>query len=430
MFNDEATISIRSGNGGPGCVSFRREKFIPEGGPDGGDGGRGGDVIALASLHVGSLSAFARKRRWKARNGQPGGSRKCSGAQGEDLILQVPLGTVIRHAETEEILADLTEPEQRVVLAAGGRGGGGNCRYKSATNQTPRKAGAGEPGVAMDIRLELKLIADIGLVGLPNAGKSTLISRLSAARPKIADYPFTTLEPQLGVLEDDARPVVLADIPGLIAGAADGVGLGHRFLRHVERVAVLAFLVCPGPEEGRDPVSDYHVLLRELGQYSPALLEKPRVLVLSKMDLPDAAAVEDDVRALAESEGCPFFAVSSVRGDGLSALTYALQEQVDADRGRARVTIGGLQVDAKIKDLTRADAPPEQQGQGFSRKRYLAGGPTKSVSGELEIIGMRVEPAMDAVDAYLDKAVLSHHDEVRIAHGYGIFWYQQIREKG
>lgn len=336
-FVDEVQIYIQSGKGGDGCVAFLRERFRPKGGPAGGDGGRGGSVVVEADRNLGTLLDYRYQQHYRAENGQPGEGRHRYGRKGEDRVLRVPVGTLVTDAETGEWIADLDQDGKRTVAAHGGKGGRGNMHFASSTNQTPRFAEKGEPAVERRLRLTLKLLADVGLVGFPNAGKSTLISRISAARPKIADYPFTTLVPNLGLVRTDLdRSFVVADIPGLIEGAHAGQGLGHRFLRHVERVAVLAFLVCPGPEEGRDPVSDYETLVRELGAYSASLLEKPRVLVLTKMDLPEAVTVELELRQLADEAGIPFFPVSAVRGDGLSPLGYTLQSIVDVARAERR----------------------------------------------------------------------------------------------
>lgn len=318
MLHDEAEIEVRSGHGGPGCVSFRREAFVPEGGPDGGDGGRGGDVVLVANPHLNSLHAFVRRRKWRAPNGRPGGPQKCTGADGDDLVLEVPPGTVVRHAGTGEVLADLTDGEARVVIAAGGKGGRGNTRFKKATLQVPRKAQPGESGVGLGLRLELKLIADVGLVGHPNAGKSTLLRRLSNARPKVGDYPFTTLDPHLGVVEFFDRQIVLADIPGLIEGAAEGAGLGHRFLRHIERCRLLLHLVDAGEGCAEELVSEIRAVESELARFSPSLAGKPRMVALNKADLRgDLAAVAEEVAALLGGE---VLVISGVAGTGLDRL--------------------------------------------------------------------------------------------------------------
>jgi GTP-binding protein len=331
-FVDEVSIFIRSGKGGDGSVSFLREKFRPKGGPDGGNGGKGGDVVFIADKNLNTLLDFRYQQHYHAENGQPGQGHMKYGKGGEDLRIRVPVGTVIADVESGEQLGDLDQDGMELVAAPGGQGGRGNMHFKSSTNQAPRYAEPGEPAVERKVRLTLKLIADVGLVGFPNAGKSTLISRISAARPKIADYPFTTLTPNLGMVRAGAeRGFVVADIPGLIEGAAEGHGLGHRFLKHVERVAVLAFLVTASPgEEGRDPISDYRTLVSELGRYSEELLEKPRVLVLTKMDLPDVRELEPDVRAFAESEGIACFPISAVANEGLDPLIYALLERIES----------------------------------------------------------------------------------------------------
>jgi GTP-binding protein len=334
-FVDEVKVYVRSGKGGDGCVAFLRERFRPKGGPAGGDGGRGGSVVVEATRNLGTLLDYRYQQHYRAENGLPGEGRHRYGRKGKDAVLRVPMGTVVTDAESGERLADLDADEARVVVARGGQGGRGNMHFASSTNQTPRYAEKGEPAVERTLRFTLKLMADVGLVGFPNAGKSTLIARVSAAKPKIADYPFTTLTPNLGVVRtDDDRGFVVADIPGLIEGAADGQGLGHRFLKHLERVAVLLFMVGPSPEEDRDPVSDYRVLVRELGAYGAHLLDKPRVLALSKLDLPEARAQEAEVRALAEAEALSFFPISSVTGEGLDALKFALQASVDETRAR------------------------------------------------------------------------------------------------
>ena len=321
--HDEAEIIVRSGNGGDGCASFRREKFVAEGGPDGGDGGKGGDVVFVATTGLNTLGRFVRKRRWKAQHGEQGHNRQKTGHDGADLVIEVPCGTIIRHAETSEILADLAEDQAKVVIAPGGKGGRGNVNFKSATNQTPRKFTRGVPGIEVPLRLELKLIADVGLLGFPNAGKSTLLSRLSRARPKVGDYPFTTIEPNLGVIEREDRSLVVADIPGLIEGAADGAGLGHQFLRHVERCRVLVHLV-DGVEGDAETLAErVRVLNGELQRFSPELAEKPQVLVLNKLDArPDLSELALEVAAL--TGHTDVLAISGVSGAGLPELSSRL----------------------------------------------------------------------------------------------------------
>ncbi len=285
MFVDQATIRVKAGDGGNGCVSFRREKYVPKGGPDGGNGGDGGSVIIVADPNVNTLFDFQSQHHWSAQNGQGGMSSQRSGLAGEDCIVRMPAGTLIYDADSGELLHDLA-PGGHVVIAKGGQGGWGNEHYKRSTNQTPRRAESGEPGPARTLRLELKLIADVGFVGKPNAGKSTLLAALTRANPKIADYPFTTLSPQLGIAELDAtRRLVLADIPGLIEGAAAGAGLGHDFLRHIERTRIIVHLLDAGSPDGAEPAESYATIRAELEKYSPQLGEKPELIVLNKIDL-------------------------------------------------------------------------------------------------------------------------------------------------
>jgi GTP-binding protein len=292
VFIDEAVIQVRAGDGGNGCVSFRREKYVPKGGPDGGNGGHGGHVIFVADDNVNTLLDFRGNPIWRAKPGEHGRGKQQSGLAGADLVIKVPPGTVIIDTDTDEILADLG-PGDRAVIAKGGRGGWGNEHFKSSTNQAPKAADPGEPGEQRKVKLELKLIADVGLVGLPNAGKSTLLSALTSARPKIADYPFTTLVPQLGIAELDAkRRLVIADIPGLIEGASEGAGLGHEFLRHIERTRILVHLLDAAPIDGSNPADNYRMIRAELGNYSSLLAEKDEVIVLNKLDLLD----EDEAR--------------------------------------------------------------------------------------------------------------------------------------
>lgn len=343
MFYDEAKIHVRSGDGGDGMISFRREKYVPRGGPDGGDGGRGGDVIFVASSHMNSLVHFQHRRHFRAGNAAHGGKQRMTGAGGEDLRLEAPVGTIIRNADTGEVLADLTLPGQEVVILAGGRGGRGNIHFANSRDQAPRIAERGEPGEELWLALELKLIADVGIVGVPNAGKSTLLSAVSAARPKIGDYPFTTLQPNLGVATlDDYETMVLADIPGLIEGAAEGVGLGHDFLRHIERTRVLIHLL-DGMAE--DPLADFAMINEELTQYSPVLAAKPQLVVLNKCDLPDVKALEPLIREAITDEGLPFRSISAVTGEGVRAMLYAVKQMLaDAPEPVSPLSSGALPV--------------------------------------------------------------------------------------
>jgi len=318
MLFDEAKIYVRSGDGGDGCVSFRREKYVPFGGPDGGNGGNGGDVYLVADRNLNTLVHFKQRVHFKAERGERGRGKNQQGKQGEDQRVRVPPGTVVYDADTGEPLADLVEDGQAVRVAKGGQGGRGNAVFATPTHQAPRLAEHGEPGQERWLRLELKLIADVGLVGMPNAGKSTLLSVVSAARPKIADYPFTTLQPNLGVVQIDTyQAFVLADLPGLIEGASEGVGLGHQFLRHVERTRLLIHLL---DGVSVDPLADYETINHELVQYSEMLAAKPQIVALNKIDLPDAQAQWPSVQRVMKERGIEAYAISAVTGQGVKAL--------------------------------------------------------------------------------------------------------------
>jgi GTP-binding protein len=327
-FIDEAKFYVKGGDGGNGCVSFRREKYVPRGGPNGGDGGQGGSVYLEADARKMSLIDFRYASHFKAERGQNGGGKDMHGRGGKDCIVQVPLGSVIRDAETGALLADLTEPGARFLVAQGGRGGLGNSRFATSTNRAPRKATPGTPGQERWLKIELKLLADVGLIGLPNAGKSTLLSKLSAANPKVAPYPFTTLEPQLGVLEFKFRdPCIIADIPGLIEGAHQGVGLGHRFLKHIERTSILLHVIdCSS--EGEQPLADFRVLENELAAYNQELLSRRYVIVLNKIDLVDSGRVRE-LAARFAGEGLRTVAISAETGQGLDALIHLLAKLLD-----------------------------------------------------------------------------------------------------
>ena len=332
MFVDHARVYVRGGDGGNGIVAFRREKYVPMGGPAGGDGGRGGSVIFVADEGLSTLMDFKYRRHFKAMRGAHGQGKNMHGAGGEDLTVKVPVGTVIRDDDTGEVIADLTRNGQETVVARGGRGGRGNARFATSINKAPSLSENGEPGQERWVKLELKLLADVGLVGFPNAGKSTLISRLSAARPKIADYPFTTLVPNLGVVMTRSKEsFVVADIPGLIEGAHRGSGLGHEFLRHIERTRVLLFVLDTAQTEGRDVLEDYQVLRRELELYRPELMERPFLIVANKMDIPEA---QENYERLRAEFGHLVHAVSAVTGLGVNALveeTFHLLQSVPRD---------------------------------------------------------------------------------------------------
>jgi GTPase len=332
MFIDEAKIRVKAGDGGNGCMAFRREKFVPRGGPSGGDGGRGGDVIMESSQRHNTLIHFRYNPEHKAQRGEHGMGSNCTGLDGKSVVLQVPVGTSLFDFETGELIHDFPEPDERIVVAKGGRGGRGNQHFATSTHQAPREHEMGRPGEERVYRLELKLLADVGLVGYPNAGKSTLISRISAAKPKIADYPFTTLEPNLGVVtvgeEPHQQAFVVADVPGLIEGAHEGSGLGTQFLRHIERTSVLAHLVDVSDASARpDPVEDFKVINNELSSFGNGLLEKPMIIVATKLD----AANPDKLKKLttyAKRRKMEFYAISAVTGKGIDELKWALARRV------------------------------------------------------------------------------------------------------
>ena len=324
MFVDEAIIEVQAGDGGDGCLSFRREKYIPKGGPDGGDGGDGGSVVFLADPNKDTLLDFSGRHHWRAKRGESGMGKKMAGLSGDDLVIRVPPGTLIFDADHQILLADLDSPEKRIVIARGGKGGRGNWHFKSSTNQAPRYAEKGTEGQHRKLRLELKLIADIGLVGMPNAGKSTLLRAISAARPKVADYPFTTLDPQLGIVElgPDERRIVVADIPGLIEGAQHGAGLGDDFLRHVERTNIIVHILDLYPMDGSDPAENYRKIRRELEAFSPALAQKREIVAANKMDLAIDDSALDKLRR--ELPGKEVFAISGVSRQGVEDLLDVL----------------------------------------------------------------------------------------------------------
>lgn len=333
-FLDEAFITVQSGDGGRGCVSFRREKFIPRGGPDGGDGGKGGDVLFKSSSHRRTLYPFRFKRQFKAPNGTHGQGKQKTGKKGDDLIIEIPPGTLITDEETNELIKDFTQPGEAHIIAEGGRGGQGNSRFKSSTHRAPRFAQPGEPGHFLKLKLDLKLLADVGLIGLPNAGKSTLISVISSATPKIADYPFTTLTPTLGVVQAGwGEPFVVADIPGLIEGAHKGVGLGTRFLRHIERTRVLVHLIDISTIDLQNPLAEYETINRELANYSSQLMEKPQIVALNKMDLPGTKeAARAFQAAVKDREVLQLSAVTRKGVDELTSMMIKYLEDFNQDQ--------------------------------------------------------------------------------------------------
>lgn len=327
MFVDEVEIYVEGGRGGNGCVSFRREKFVPKGGPDGGDGGHGGSVILLAEEGVNNLAGLAHRKHWRAERGQHGSGSGRHGASGSDLTVRVPPGTIVYDADTGLVLRDLVSPGEQVVVARGGKGGKGNAHFKSSTNRAPRQSTPGGEGESRRLRLELKLIADVGLVGKPNAGKSTLLSRLSHARPQIAAYPFTTVHPNLGLVEVDLeRRFVMADIPGLIEGAHAGVGLGHDFLRHIQRAGILVHLVEPEPTDESEPIANYHAIRDELYRFDEKLADREEIVAVTKSDLPQADRVRDRLAGVLEK---PVLLISAVTGQGLNELLGSILQALD-----------------------------------------------------------------------------------------------------
>ncbi len=328
MFVDRVTIEIIAGHGGNGCSSFRRERYVPRGGPDGGDGGRGGHVSIVAEEGVDSLSALIHRRRWQAANGRHGSGAKRQGRNGQDLIIRVPPGTVVVDTKQQFVIKDLVQPNEQFIAAQGGKGGKGNAHFKSSVRQSPRECTAGEEGEHREVTLELKVIADVGLLGKPNAGKSTLLSRLSQARPEIANYPFTTKFPNLGRVKIDFdRSFVLADIPGLIEGAHAGVGLGHEFLRHIERAGILVHLVEPDPMDGSDPLANYQAIRNELAMYKQSLGDRPEIVAVTKAELPGAQEIQQQ---LADVVPHDVLLISAVTGQGLNQLIHAISRRLDS----------------------------------------------------------------------------------------------------
>lgn len=394
-FIDYVKILCRSGKGGAGSRHFHRAKYVPKGGPDGGDGGRGGHIILRGNSHMWTLLPLRYRRHIFAGNGQSGGAGRSFGKDGEDVVVEVPCGTVVFDAETGKYLAEVTYDGQEIKLLKGGRGGLGNWHFKSSTNRTPRYAQPGEPAVEKSIILELKVLADVGLVGFPNAGKSTLLSAVSAARPKIADYPFTTMEPQLGIVSyRDSRSFVMADIPGIIEGASEGKGLGLRFLRHIERNAVLLFLV---PADSDDIAKDYEVLLNELKQFNPQLLDKHRILAVSKSDMLDDELMEEVKKTL--PEGVPYVFISAVTGLGIQELKDVLWKAVTDDSNRLAT------VDISHHDLDESHRVKEEDDFIFE---YEPGPEDEEETEDLQSISAETwgdDIDFDGDDQYWDEEV-------------------------
>ena len=332
MFADSAKIMIKSGKGGNGHVSFRREKYVPNGGPDGGDGGKGGDIVFLVDDGMNTLADYRHKRSFAAQAGEDGKKRNCHGKKGSDLILKVPAGTIIRDAETNKIIADMSGGNRRQIVLPGGNGGLGNQHFATSTMQAPKYAQPGQEAMELEVKLELKVIADVGLVGFPNVGKSTLLSRVTNAQPKIANYHFTTLQPNLGVVDlENGDGFVIADIPGLIEGASEGIGLGHEFLKHIERTRVIIHIVDAASVEGRDPIADIHAINKELESYHPKLLEKPQVIAANKIDVlyEQEGEIIRQLKAEFEPLGISVYPISAVSGQGLKELLYAVKKMLD-----------------------------------------------------------------------------------------------------
>jgi GTPase len=393
MFVDEATISVKAGDGGGGCTSFRRESHVPKGGPDGGDGGRGGDVVLEADGAVSSLLDYHYRRHFKATRGTHGKGSVRHGASGEDLVLKVPLGTIVRDADNGETLADLTHHGQRTVIARGGRGGRGNIHFVTPTRRAPAFSELGEPAGERRVTLEMKLMADAALVGMPNVGKSSLIARMSAARPKIGDYPFTTIVPNLGVAKAGEHSFVLADVPGLIEGAHEGTGLGHAFLRHIERTALILHVVdLSGGWEGRDPVADVGVIDRELSLHAEELAARPRIIVGNKCDTEGASEASAALAAYAEEHELPYFEVSAVTGQGVDSLLLAVGANVHELREAV----------ASAERVQHVYAPRPVRDVGFEVKR--TGAHSFRVTGEsVERMVIMTEIGNEEAIAYLQK---------------------------
>lgn len=372
MFVDRVQIELQAGKGGDGCSSMRREKYVPRGGPDGGDGGDGASLILEARLGVNSLASLANRQFYRAPNGGPGQGSLRHGRNGKEVRLLVPPGTAVIDATGGFVIKDLKQPGDHFVVARGGRGGRGNAHFKKATDQAPRQCEPGEAGEVRLVILELKSIADVGLVGKPNAGKSTLLSRMSSARPEIADYPFTTKHPNLGIVDVGEKSFVLADIPGLIEGASEGIGLGHEFLRHIERAGLLVHLVEPSPVDGTDPIENYQAIREELREYDQSLGQRDEIVVVTKSELPDAPEVRE---ALASLTGLDIFMISAMTGDGLAELTGEIMTRVQ-DRRKAMIEAG-----EEITLLRKSDVAPVKKGRAKRVPPHLAG-PTADLSDD------------------------------------------------
>ena len=375
MFADRAKIRIRSGKGGDGHVSFRREKYVANGGPDGGDGGRGGDSIFEVDPGINTLNEFRYNRKYFAGDGEPGGKRRCHGADGKDMIIKVPAGTIIREASSGQVITDMSYENTREIVLKGGNGGKGNQHYATPTMQVPKYAQPGKPGIEMEVLLELKSIADVGLVGFPNAGKSTFLSRVTNARPKIANYPFTTLNPNLGVVDlEGTDGFIIADIPGLIEGASEGVGLGHEFLRHIERTRVIIHMVDAASTEGRNPLEDIRIINRELEAYNPNITKRPQVIAANKIDCfygEEKEAVLSELKKEFEPEGILVFPISAVTGEGVRELLYHVKKILQETKDETVI----FEKEYRIKEPDFADEPYTVTKSEKEEGLYLVEGP-------------------------------------------------------
>ena len=416
MFADRAKIYVRSGKGGDGHVSFRREKYVPAGGPDGGDGGKGGDVIFTVDEGLNTLIDFRNVRKYKAEDGEPGGKKNCRGKDGKDIVLKVPPGTVIKEAETGQVIVDMSGDNRSMVLLKGGRGGSGNQHYATSTMQAPNYAQPGKPARELELLLELKVIADVGLVGLPNVGKSTFLARVTNAKPKIANYHFTTLNPNLGVVDlDGTKGFVIADIPGLIEGASEGVGLGHEFLRHIERTKVIVHIVDAAGTEGRDPVEDIYAINRELEAYNPDIAKRPQVIAANKIDAiydrEDSAI--DAIKAEFEPRGIPVYPISAVSGEGVRDLLYYVNGMLEEL---------GDEVTVFEQEYFPEQSVPGGAGESYtvvydsSADEYVVEGP--SVEKMLGYTNLESEKGFAFFQKFLkDKGILAKLEELGIMDG-------------
>ncbi|HSK46927.1 MAG TPA: GTPase ObgE [Coriobacteriia bacterium] len=418
MFLDQVKINVKGGNGGAGCMSFRREAHVPKGGPDGGDGGRGGNVVLEADPALSSLIDYRYKRHFKANRGVHGKGAIRHGARGHDIVLKVPLGTVVRDSETGEFLGDLTRPGQRIVVAEGGLGGRGNPHFVTPTKRAPAFAELGEPTEERWIELEMKLLADAALVGMPSVGKSSLIARMSAARPKIADYPFTTLVPNLGVVKAGDRSFVVADVPGLIEGASEGKGLGHEFLRHIERSALIIHVVdLTGSYESRDVVEDYEIINNELELHAAELAERPQIVVGNKVDVVGVEAADERLRERAEADGRLYFAVSAVSGEGIDSMIRSVAEKVFELRLQAapepvfdQVWAHDRKRDREFKVRNLGGDVFAVEGRGVERMVI-----TTEWENEEAVAFLQIRLAKAGVETALLEAGARDGDEIRIA---------------